>query len=77
MAAQVDLAAGGEPAQMIISALLDAERGLGEVVFDGYLHHQLIAEPLIHNAHRGRISGKDLVGERVNNILLHFNASFA
>ena len=74
--AQVDLTAGREPAQMIVFTLFDAERRLGEVILDSYLHHQLIVEPLIHNTHRRRISGKNLVGERVNNILLHENTSF-
>ncbi len=73
VAAQLDLAAGSEPAQAVAAAVLYAESCFREIVLDGDLLHQLVVEPLVHYAHRRRISGKYLVGERIYNILLHVN----
>lgn len=71
MAAQVDLAAGGEPAQVIFLPLAHGKRRLGEVVFDRDGHHLRLVKPSVHHADGGRIAGKDVVGKRINDILAH------
>ena len=74
MAAQVDLAAGGEPAQVVFLALAHGKRRLGKVVFDRDGHHLRLVEPSVHHADGGRIAGKDMVGKRINDILAHGKA---
>ena len=69
--AQIDLSAGSEPPQVIPLSFLHREGGLGEVVLNGDALHGLLRDPLLHDAHGGRISREDVIGKGIHDILDH------
>ena len=66
MAAQIDLDTRGEPAQPVIVAFGDEERGFRQVVLGRDRLHRFGRQPGIERAHRRRIAGKRPLGERVD-----------
>ena len=71
MTTKVDLAAGGEPAELIAVAVLKRKGGLGKIVLRRYLLHQLVRQGLIQHAHSSGVTRKNLVGKGIDHILLH------
>ena len=71
MAAQVDLAAGREPPQVILLSLLHGKGRLGEVVLNGNGHHLLLVQPFVHHTNSGRGACKHMVGKGIDHILSH------
>ena len=70
MAAQVDLAAGGKPAQTVLVPIRHGKGRFGQVVLSGNGHHGVLRQPTVHHTDGGGIAGKYPVGERVHHILL-------
>ena len=57
----------GEPAQIeAIVPLWDQEGGFREIHFARHIAHPLIGAGLVEYAHRGGISGKRAIGERID-----------
>ena len=71
MAAEVDLPARREPAQMIRLAPLDDKRRLRKAVLHRNVLHQRIGNPMRKNAHGGRIPGKNMICKSVYDKLPH------
>ena len=72
VAAEIDLPAGGEPAQVVVpGALVHEERGLGKVVFDGDVLHQFRVDGRVQHAHAGLVATKQFIGKSVDDVVFH------
>ena len=74
--AQVDLAAGGEPAQPVVRSLRNGKGRFGQVVLTGDGHHLRLGGPAVHDADGGGVAGKDLVRKGIYDVLSHICRSF-
>src|SRR5262249_23459956 len=66
MAAQIDLAGRGEPAQLVIPSRGDEEGGLRQVVLGRDRLHRLVREPGRKRAYPRRIAREEAIGEGVD-----------
>ncbi len=72
VAAEIDLIAGGKPAQRKTIALRYHKRGFRLVVLLRHFEQQLIRQPFFKQAYRSRVAGERLVAERRHQIKRNF-----
>ncbi|MNP43528.1 hypothetical protein D3C76_1373510 [compost metagenome] len=71
VAAEVHLAARGEPAQLNAAPVAHEKSGLRLVVLPRHIEQRLVRQPCRQRAHRRRVAAKRAFAERIDQIKLN------